>query len=236
MGEGGAFLLTLQLFLAVTSTGSAEQIAVASLWSYDIYRDYINPKATGKQIILHSRVGVCAYSVLSGVFAVILLRLDISLGWGEWSARVLRSCPSAARRTVLDPARLTCALCHLLCCRSVPLHGHRHRRCRVPHGVLHYLEQGAASVVVLGRAHDFVPRTLCAHVVLTPAQVSGKAAIIASCIGMPLAVMTWLITAAQLNDGEISIATTGQDYPMLAGNLVALCIGAIVTTVLSYIW
>ena len=41
--------------VAVTSTGSAELIAVSSLFSYDLYRTYFNPKATGKQIIRISR-------------------------------------------------------------------------------------------------------------------------------------------------------------------------------------
>ena len=41
--------------VAVTSTGSAELIGVSALFSYDIYRTYINPKATGKQIIRVSR-------------------------------------------------------------------------------------------------------------------------------------------------------------------------------------
>jgi hypothetical protein len=38
LGSGGAFLLVFQLWMAVTSTGSAEQIAVSSLISYDVYR------------------------------------------------------------------------------------------------------------------------------------------------------------------------------------------------------
>ena len=43
--------------------------------------------------------------------------------------------------------------------------------------------------------------------------------------------MPFLSPALQLN-----LDTTGQDYPMLAGNLVALFWSAIVCTVLSYIW
>ncbi len=53
---------------------------------------------------------------------------------------------------------------------------------------------------------------------------------------MPLAIMTWLVTAATLNDGVINLKTTGQDYPMLAGNLVALFFSAIVCVVLSFIF
>jgi Na+/proline symporter len=47
MGRPGAILITTMLFMAVTSAGSAELVAVSSLCTYDIYRTYINPKATG---------------------------------------------------------------------------------------------------------------------------------------------------------------------------------------------
>ena len=50
MGKGGAALVLIMLFMAVTSTGSAEQIAVSSLFAYDVYREYINKNATGKDV------------------------------------------------------------------------------------------------------------------------------------------------------------------------------------------
>jgi Na+/proline symporter len=81
MGAGGGFLLVFQLFMAVTAAGSAEQIAVASLFAYDVYRDYFNKKATGKQLVFVSRLMVCIYGVVSGALAVILLKLNLSLGW-----------------------------------------------------------------------------------------------------------------------------------------------------------
>ena len=46
MGNGGGILMIIMLFMAITSTGSAECIAVASLWAYDCYRQYINKNAT----------------------------------------------------------------------------------------------------------------------------------------------------------------------------------------------
>lgn len=52
MGKGGAALVLIMLFMAVTSTGSAEQIAVSSLFAYDVYREYINRNATGKDVRL----------------------------------------------------------------------------------------------------------------------------------------------------------------------------------------
>lgn len=56
----------------MTASGSAEQIAVSSLISYDVYRTYINKKATGKQIIFMSRCVVIAYGILSGLLAIVL--------------------------------------------------------------------------------------------------------------------------------------------------------------------
>jgi hypothetical protein len=44
LGKVGAFMLVLQLFMAVTASGAAEQMAVASLVAYDIYRTYFNPQ------------------------------------------------------------------------------------------------------------------------------------------------------------------------------------------------
>lgn len=55
MGKGGSILLLTMLFMAVTSAGSSELIAVSSLCTYDIYRTYINPDSTGKQILKVSR-------------------------------------------------------------------------------------------------------------------------------------------------------------------------------------
>merc|ERR1719482_277633 len=48
IGSAGGLLVIIQLTMAILSTGSAECIAVSSLMSYDVYRTYLNPKATGK--------------------------------------------------------------------------------------------------------------------------------------------------------------------------------------------
>jgi Na+/proline symporter len=49
MGSSGAFILLLQLFMAVTSTGSAEIIAVSSILTYDIYYTCLNPELKGRR-------------------------------------------------------------------------------------------------------------------------------------------------------------------------------------------
>ena len=50
----------------MTSAGSAELIAVSSLFTYDGYWHYINPRATGKQLLVVSKVMVLVYTVLMG--------------------------------------------------------------------------------------------------------------------------------------------------------------------------
>ncbi|KNA22314.1 hypothetical protein SOVF_035540 [Spinacia oleracea] len=81
MGTSGSVLLLTMLFMAVTSAGSAELIAVSSLCTYDIYRTYINPNATGKQILKVSRIIILAFGCFMGVLAVILNKAGVSLGW-----------------------------------------------------------------------------------------------------------------------------------------------------------
>lgn len=81
MGKSGSVLLLTMLFMAVTSAGSAELVAVSSLCTYDIYRIYINPDATGKQILRVSRAVIFIFGCLMGVLAVILNLFGVSLGW-----------------------------------------------------------------------------------------------------------------------------------------------------------
>ncbi|KAG6409769.1 hypothetical protein SASPL_127811 [Salvia splendens] len=81
MGKGGSVLLLTMLFMAVTSAGSSELIAVSSLCTYDIYRTYMNPEATGKQILRVSRSVVLGFGCLMGILAVMLNKAGVSLGW-----------------------------------------------------------------------------------------------------------------------------------------------------------
>ncbi|KAG2494462.1 hypothetical protein HYH03_007514 [Edaphochlamys debaryana] len=148
MGQGGAFLMTFMLFIP-----------------------YINKNASGKSMMLLQRIMVVVYAIISGVVAVILLKLEVSLGWV-------------------------------------------------------YLFMG----IVIGSA---VFPIACS---LTWSKVSATAAVASALITTPLAIMTWLITAAKLNDGKINLDTTGQDYPMLAGNLVALFFSMILCITFSFIW
>jgi len=81
-GKFGAVMMATMLFMAITSTGSAESIAVSSLVAYDIYRVYINPKATGNQILWVSRLMVLVFGLTMGGLSCILNQIPgINLGW-----------------------------------------------------------------------------------------------------------------------------------------------------------
>merc|ERR1712193_553726 len=67
--------------MAITSTGSAEGIAVSSLVAYDIYRTYINKDATGKQILMVSKVVIVVFGGGMGALSIILHAIGLNLGW-----------------------------------------------------------------------------------------------------------------------------------------------------------
>ncbi len=81
MGEVGAIMVLTMLFMAVTSAGSAELIAVSSLITYDIYRTYRNPNATGKKLVKVSRITIVGFGLGMGGLAVLLLHMGLSLGF-----------------------------------------------------------------------------------------------------------------------------------------------------------
>jgi len=99
IGNTGGILIMVQLTMAILSTGSAECIAVSSLMSYDVYRTYINPEATGKQILMVSRVAICGWTLVMAIASIVLNEMDIGLGWVyNFMAIALGSavCPIAA--------------------------------------------------------------------------------------------------------------------------------------------
>lgn len=81
LGKGGAVASLLLVFMAVTSAMSAELIAVSTVVSYDIYRGYINPKATGKQIMFVSHTAVIVFAYIMAGFAIGLYYAGISMGY-----------------------------------------------------------------------------------------------------------------------------------------------------------
>ena len=106
MGRPGAILITTMLFMAVTSAGSAELVAVSSLCTYDIYRTYINPKASGAP-----RNPACVPQRLMCNPAACILTAPVASS--QALARVLPWGPRCRVGCVAEPAR------HLLCAQAI---------------------------------------------------------------------------------------------------------------------
>lgn len=94
LGKGGAGASLLMIFMAVTSAMSAELIAVSSIFTYDIYQGYINPKVYTvlwlRTKLTHHRLmvkssSVChtppAFSTLSSWLAFRLASSTLASAW-----------------------------------------------------------------------------------------------------------------------------------------------------------
>ncbi|GLA52393.1 hypothetical protein AnigIFM63604_009251 [Aspergillus niger] len=91
-GKGGAAAVLLITFMAVTSTLSAQVIAVSSILSFDVYREYINRAASDRDIIRASHFGVIFFAAFSAGFSTMLHYVGIDLGWTLYMLGVV-TCP-----------------------------------------------------------------------------------------------------------------------------------------------
>ncbi|KAK7186278.1 urea active transporter [Paraphaeosphaeria sporulosa] len=168
LGSGGAVATLLLVFMAVTSAMSAELIAVSSIWTYDFYQTYINPRATGKQLIYMSHMMVVAFAVAMAAWSTGLYYIGISMGYL-------------------------------------------------------YLLMG----VIISSA--VLPATLT----LMWSKQNWYAATFSPPLGFACSLIAWLVTAKK-EGGELTVATTGANNPMLAGNVVALLSPLIFVPILTY--
>lgn len=81
LGKGGAVCSLLMVFMACTSAMSAELIAISSVFTYDVYRSYINPKASGKKLIFMSHCAVVVFAYVMAAFAIGLYYAGIGMGY-----------------------------------------------------------------------------------------------------------------------------------------------------------
>ena len=81
LGENGAMASLLIVFFAATSAMSSELISVSSIVTYDFYREYINPQASGKKLMTVSHITVAAYAYILAGFAIGLYYAGISMGY-----------------------------------------------------------------------------------------------------------------------------------------------------------
>ena len=79
LGDVGAILMLTVLFTAVTAAGSAQLISVSSLITYDVFRTYVKPSSTGRQLMKISRYSILGFGLGMGVLASLLFMSEISL-------------------------------------------------------------------------------------------------------------------------------------------------------------
>ncbi|EST08814.2 Sodium/solute symporter [Kalmanozyma brasiliensis GHG001] len=162
-GKGGAVAVLIILFLAVTSASSAQQVAVASVLTFDVYKPYVRPQASKREIFIMSHAGVVIWAIVMALFGTIFHYVGISLGWLY-----------LAQGIIISPAvvPIFCGLCFK--------------------------------------------------------RTNKMACLVGMAVGLVSGVVVWLVTAATL-EGEVTVASTGKDYPTLAGNCVSLFVSGIIT-------
>jgi urea-proton symporter len=169
LGDIGAILILTMLFTAVTSAGSAELISVSSLVTYDVYRRYVRPSATGRALMRISRLAIVGFGIGMGLLALLLLQLGASLQYV-------------------------------------------------------YLTMG----ILIGSA--VVPVSLA----ILWKKTNKVAAPAGAVAGLACGVTVWLVSSYVFY-GPISVSSTSQYLPLLAGNVTSILVGAIVTIVGSMI-
>jgi Na+/proline symporter len=168
MGKGGAAAALILVFMAVTSASSAEFIAVSTLWTYDVYKTYMKPTASGRSLIYMSHCSVIVFAILMASFSVGLHYIGISMGYLYLLMGVIIS-------SAVLPAALT----------------------------------------------------------LLWSKQNWWAATLSPVLGLAVSLIAWLVTA-KTEGGTLSVATTGANYPMLAGNVAALLSPCIFVPILTY--
>ncbi|KAI4131912.1 MAG: hypothetical protein LQ338_000994 [Usnochroma carphineum] len=81
LGKGGAAATLILVFMAVTSASSAEYIAVSSIFTYDIYKTYFEPSASGRKLVYMAHTCVVVYAILLAGFSTGLYYIGISIGY-----------------------------------------------------------------------------------------------------------------------------------------------------------
>jgi len=81
LGKDGAVASLAMVFMACTSAMSAQLISVSSIFTYDIYKAYINTAASGKKLIYVSHMSVVAFGVVMSIWSIGLYYINISMGY-----------------------------------------------------------------------------------------------------------------------------------------------------------
>jgi len=240
LGTTGEYAMLFLILMAVMSTGSAEVIAVASIIIYDIYQAYVQPfrkdLKTGHCIICakptkaayaddaNAETCVCpSANRCDGCKEDNLARAD-----HEGLVKPHFKCPihkdyKSYQEQLLNYKNWCIVLCTFM---SIPL-------CLFCWAVNLDLAWTYYFTGIL-IASSVVPIAL--SIIWARATATGMiAGVIGGCFcGMA----TWLSYAAQFEGGlapSFFVKNTGREYPMLAGNITAIFVGALLAIVVSLI-
>ncbi|KAH7416243.1 hypothetical protein KP509_14G082300 [Ceratopteris richardii] len=81
LGKGGVILILSIVFMAATSSGSAEFIAMSSLFTYDVYKAYLRPQATGRELLIVSRIAVVLLGIGMGAFSCFIYKVNVDVNF-----------------------------------------------------------------------------------------------------------------------------------------------------------
>ncbi len=159
LGEVGGILILTMLFTAVTCAGSAELVAFSSLFTFDVYRTYFKPSASGRQLMRISKHSVLMFGFGIGVLSLSLFHMGLSLQYI-------------------------------------------------------YLSMG----ILIGSAVGPISLSLIWK------KTNKISASISALCGLFLGIFVWLFSAFSIY-GNISVASTSHDIPLLLGNLTSFTSG-----------
>ncbi|EAW08783.1 sodium:solute symporter family protein [Aspergillus clavatus NRRL 1] len=92
IGPAGIVAFFILLFMALTSTVSSSMIAVSSILSFDLYKTYINPRASDRRLLHVSHLTTVVHAVFITGIAIALNYGGANMTWLGYFRPIL-SCP-----------------------------------------------------------------------------------------------------------------------------------------------
>ncbi|OHF02957.1 urea active transporter [Colletotrichum orchidophilum] len=92
IGDKGIDAFLVLVFMALTSTVSSSMIAVSSILSFDVYKTYLNPKASDKKLVHVSHLTVVFHAVFITAVSLALNYGGADMTWIGYFRPIL-SCP-----------------------------------------------------------------------------------------------------------------------------------------------
>ncbi|KAK1445727.1 urea active transporter [Colletotrichum melonis] len=92
IGDQGIDAFLVLVFMALTSTVSSSMIAVSSILSFDVYKTYLNPKASDKKLVHVSHLTVVFHAVFITAISLALNYGGADMTWIGYFRPIL-SCP-----------------------------------------------------------------------------------------------------------------------------------------------